>query len=122
VMARAQRDPSWAAFTGTGALPHLAPLAFVARAITPPYRPKRFDARFFMADAEEALLDDRPARSGAELADLRWFPFEEALTLDLPNVTRFVLGEIAERLARQGERVGPPFLRWTRSGHRMDRL
>lgn len=120
--ARRPRDPSWADFTGTGALPHLAPLSFVARAITPPYRPKRFDARFFMADAEAALLDDRPARSGAELADLRWFAFEEALTLDLPNVTRFVLGEIAERLARKGERVGPPFLRWTRSGHRMDRL
>jgi 8-oxo-dGTP pyrophosphatase MutT (NUDIX family) len=120
--APAKLSPAWADFARTGALPHLAPLEFVARAVTPPYRPKRFDARFFMADAEACLLDERPARDGAELQDLRWFPMEEALTLDLPNVTRFVLGEIAERLAKQGERVGPPFLRWTRKGHRMDRL
>jgi 8-oxo-dGTP pyrophosphatase MutT (NUDIX family) len=113
---------AWRAFARSGALPHLAPLQFVARAITPPYRPKRFDARFFMADAEACLLDERPARDGAELQDLRWFALEEALTLDLPNVTRFVLGEIAERLAARGEPVGSPFLRWTRKGHRMDRL
>lgn len=117
----AVRGP-WSEFARSGALPHLAPLQFVARAITPPYRPKRFDARFFMAEAESCLLDERPARDGAELQDLRWFALQDAMTLDLPNVTRFVLGEIAERLAREGERVGPPFLRWTRKGHRMDRL
>jgi len=116
------KDASWRKFLATGNLPDLAPMTFIARAITPPYRPKRFDARFFMADAEAILLDDRPPAESRELADLRWFTMEEALTLDLPNVTRVILGEVAERLAQQGERVGPPFLRWTRSGHRMDRL
>jgi 8-oxo-dGTP pyrophosphatase MutT (NUDIX family) len=116
------QDHGWSGFFAAGASPHLAPLAFIGRAITPPHRHKRFDARFFLADADAALLDDRPARDGAEMGDLRWFSFEEAYRLDLPSVTRFILGEVEERLARPGQHHRPPFLRWTRSGHRMDRL
>ncbi len=99
--------------------PSLADLAFICRAITPPYRPRRFDAHFFLAEAEAVLANDRPV-AGPELLHTEWFPMAAALALDLPNVTRFVLGEVAARLA--GERPAPPFLRWTRTGHRMDRL
>jgi 8-oxo-dGTP pyrophosphatase MutT (NUDIX family) len=115
-------DPGWRGLLETGATPILSPLRFVARAITPPHRHKRFDARFFMADAEAALLDDRPARDGAEMLDLRWFTWDEAMDLDLPSVTRFVLGEIAHRLARPDVAHAPPFLRWGRKGHVMERL
>ena len=100
----------------------LTPLTFIGRAITPPYRPKRFDARFFMANAEEALIDERPPVDGAELSDLQWVTLKDALALDLPNVTRFMLGEIEERLDKPSLNRGPPFLRWTRSGHSTDRL
>jgi 8-oxo-dGTP pyrophosphatase MutT (NUDIX family) len=41
----------WREFLAQGALPDLSAMQFVARAITPPLRPRRFDARFFMADA-----------------------------------------------------------------------
>ena len=41
---------------------------------------------------------------------------------DLPSVTRFMLGEIGERLDKPGSVQGPPFLRWSRSGHATDRL
>ncbi|MBL8531968.1 MAG: NUDIX hydrolase [Hyphomonadaceae bacterium] len=99
--------------------PELHRLAFVARAITPPYRTRRFDARFFMAEAEEALVDDR-AVGGEELLHIRWFPLEEAERLDLPSITRFVLREVRLRLA--GEALKPPFLRFSRGGHRMVRL
>ena len=101
--------------------PCLEGLDFIGRAITPPYRPKRFDARFFMAEAEKVLIDDRPPMDGAELHDLQWVTLADAMDLDLPNVTRFMLGEIKERLANPGD-VGPPFLRWTRSGHTTDRI
>lgn len=113
--------PGWEDFVACDAAPELDKLAFVCRAITPPYRPRRFDARFFLAEADEVLLDDRPHFAGGELMHTRWFTLPEALALDLPNVTRFVLGEVEARL---GGAVleGPPFLRWTRSGHRMDRL
>ena len=104
---------------GGDAGPDLSKLRFVARAITPPYRPRRFDARFFLADAEEVLADDRPVM-GEELLHTRWFSLDEAEALDLPSITRFVLKEVRARLA--GEAVLPPFLRWSRGAHSLERL
>jgi 8-oxo-dGTP pyrophosphatase MutT (NUDIX family) len=112
----------WGRYYSEGVMPCLQSFQFIGRAITPPYRPKRFDARFFMADAEDALIDERPPVDGAELSDLQWVTLSDALDLDLPSVTRFMLGEIDERLAKPTALKGPPFLRWTRNGHTTDRL
>jgi len=62
----------WQLFFNQNAMPSLHGLRFIGRAVTPPYRPKRFDARFFMANAREALIDARPPVDGAELSDLQW--------------------------------------------------
>ncbi|MEO0881705.1 MAG: NUDIX hydrolase [Pseudomonadota bacterium] len=119
----ARRVPAdWESFFQQDAQPSLAGLRFVGRAITPPYRPKRFDARFFMADARDALIDNRPPIDGAELSDLQWITIKDAMDLDLPSVTRFMLGEVAERASNPGTQPHPPFLRWTVSGHKMERL
>lgn len=99
--------------------PDLSKLIYVARAITPPHRTRRFDARFFLADAADMLAVDHPP-GGEELLHVKWFPIAEAEGLDLPSVTRFVLKEVARRLA--GEPLAPPFLRWLRGGHHMERL
>jgi 8-oxo-dGTP pyrophosphatase MutT (NUDIX family) len=115
-------DHGWTSFVAMAAKPALASLHFIGRAITPPMRTKRFDARFFLADADEALLDDRPPQDGAEMEDLRWFTYDEALDLDLPTVTRFILGEVAARLREPHLPHRPPFLRWVGGKHRMDRL
>lgn len=108
------------AFAARGLAPALAPLRFIARAVTPPARSRRFDARFFMAKAEAALCADCAPSDTAELSDLRWFPLPDALALDLPSVTRFILGEVRARLS--GERLAPLHLYWTPEGHRTDRL
>jgi len=99
--------------------PDLSKLQFVARAITPPYRPRRFDARFFLADAEAVLAHDEP-EAGEELLHTKWFSLDEAEALDLPSITRFVLKEVRARLA--GEPVLPPFLKWSRGSHTLERL
>lgn len=112
----------WEDFHKLDVVPDLSPLTFIGRAVTPPSRPRRFDARFFMAEAEEALIDERPPVDGAELSDLQWVTLADAMKLDLPSVTRFMLGEIEERLAKPGKVQGPPFLRWSRNGHQTDRL
>lgn len=100
--------------------PDLSKLQFVARAITPPYRPRRFDARFFLADAEAVLAHDEPAAGDEELLHTKWFSLAEAEALDLPSITRFVLKEVRARLA--GEAVLPPFLKWSRGSHTLERL
>jgi len=100
--------------------PDLSKLQFVARAITPPYRPRRFDARFFLADAEAVLAHDEPAAGDEELLHTRWFSLDEAEALDLPSITRFVLKEV--RLRLEGQPVDPPFLRWSRGAHTLERL
>src|SRR3984957_3272873 len=41
----------WTRFAATGVFPPLEGLDFLARAITPPGRVRRFDARFFVAEA-----------------------------------------------------------------------
>ncbi|MEO1028965.1 MAG: NUDIX hydrolase [Pseudomonadota bacterium] len=112
----------WETYFGLGAMPSLYGLRFVGRAITPPYRPKRYDARFFMANAEEALIDDRPPVDGAELSDLQWISLDDAQSLDLPSVTRFMIGEVGERAQNPSNQPKPSFLRWTRSGHQMSRI
>ena len=117
----ARAPAGWQALYDMDIAPCLQNLTFIGRAVTPPYRPKRFDARFFMAEAEEVLIDDRPPLDGAELHDLQWVTIADAMELDLPNVTRFMLGEIDERLTKSVD-PGPPFLRWTRSGHSADRI
>lgn len=118
----AKLPPGWHRYYGEGVMPCLESFRFIGRAVTPPYRPKRFDARFFIADAEDALIDERPPVDGAELSDLQWVTLDDALGLDLPSVTRFMLGEIDARLASPETPPSPAYLRWTRSGHQMDRL
>jgi 8-oxo-dGTP pyrophosphatase MutT (NUDIX family) len=87
----------WREFLGQGALPDLSPLQVIARAITPPQLPKRFDARFFLAPAE-ALISLDPQPDCGELDEIAWVDMDEALALELPGVTRFVVKEVAERL------------------------
>lgn len=113
--------PAWTDYFGQGAAPSLSGLQFVGRAITPPMRHKRFDARFFMANAEQALIDDRAPADSRELADLRWFTLAEVAGLDLPNVTRFVISEVEARLAGQAQ-IKPFFLYWTQAGHVRERI
>jgi len=109
----------WREFLAMGAEPDLEALDVIARAITPPYRPKRFDARFFMAPASALLRRAREPDCG-ELDEIAWFALDEALELDLPSVTRFVLREIPLRLADPSRpdvdlRVGPRMFRAPRT-------
>jgi 8-oxo-dGTP pyrophosphatase MutT (NUDIX family) len=109
----AARNSLWAEFATAGVLPDLARLHFVARAVTPPRRPKRFDARFFAVDAA-AIVERRDGVIGAdsELVELAWVPLAEAPALGLMTVTTVVLEELAARIAAGLPRDMPvPFYR-----------
>jgi 8-oxo-dGTP pyrophosphatase MutT (NUDIX family) len=90
--------------------PHLTPpLRFMFRAITPPGRIRRFDARFFLVDASalESDPDDFTAASG-ELSHLHWIGLSPARALDLPFITEVVLAEV-DALLRGDCQPGVPF-------------
>jgi len=109
----------WRAFVASGALPDLSALSFIARAVTPPGRARRFDARFFMAEADR-LLSLEPATGDRELDEIAWIPRSQAEDLDLPAITRFVIKEIAARLA-DGDRP-VPYVYFRHGKHRIDSL
>lgn len=87
-----------------------ADMRFIFRAITPPMRPRRFDARFLICDASDVLDDlDDFSRAEDELVHLQWVSVAEALTLDLPFVTRIVLAEVNALTAISGPPEVVPF-------------
>lgn len=92
--------PGWEPFLEAGAFPNLEALTFVARAITPPRLARRFDTRFFMADAAE-VAHEVPDIVGpaAELVELAWLPFKEAKQAEVPAITLAILEEVEARLA-----------------------
>ena len=89
----------WESFYAAGHRPNAEALRFVVRAIPPPGRPRRFDARFFVADAGALAGDpDDFALACDELSHLSWLTIGEARALDLPFITEVVLAEIEARL------------------------
>lgn len=102
--------PDWETFAARGFLPDASAMRFVFRAITPPGRPRRFDARFFLIDAEEVAtdLDDFDAACD-ELSALQWIPVSEARSFDLPFITEVVLAEVAQRASDPTLPDGVPF-------------
>lgn len=108
----------WREYRAAGAVPDLSALTYVARAITPPGRARRFDARFFMADGS-ALLS-RDIEGSGELDEIAWFPWEDAEDLDLPAITRFVIGEVGKRIADPDRSL--PFVRFVRGRHDIQQM
>lgn len=89
----------WHDFFAQGYRPDAGGLSFVFRAITPPGRPRRFDARFFLGRAD--LIDGDPddfSRAQDELAHLQWVPLARTREFDLPFITEVVLAEVQNRL------------------------
>lgn len=90
----------WDVFADTGILPDLSAIAFVARAVTPPGRARRFDTRFFTTDANAiAHRIDGVSGQDAELVELVWLPIEATRDIDMPGITRAVLRELQARIA-----------------------
>jgi 8-oxo-dGTP pyrophosphatase MutT (NUDIX family) len=89
----------WSDFARANVLPELATMHFIARAITPPRRPRRYDTRFFSADVSaiaHRVMDVVGPKS--ELVELVWMPIAEADKLDLIAITRLVLRDLQAQI------------------------
>ena len=88
----------WRGFVEHGVQPSLEMLRFVARAITPPGRIRRFDTRFlacWKSDVAVTLPDGGPTD---ELEEIVWLPISQAKQADIPGITRTILEELESRL------------------------
>ena len=114
----------WREFFAGGLRPDPAALTFFFRAVTPPGRPRRFDARFFLAPASR--LDGDPddfSRAGDELRHLQWLDIPAARRLPLPFITEVVLAEVAALLDAPDAAPRPvPFFEHTPEGSRFRML
>jgi len=98
----AKPDNAWAAFVDAGILPDLSTMHFVARAVTPPRRKRRYDTRFFTADAS-TIAHRIEGKVGAdfELVELVWPPLSEVKQrIELMAITEIVLRELNAQLEK----------------------
>ena len=89
----------WSAFAEHHVHPDLSGIHFIARAITPPGRARRYDTRFFTADAS-AIAHRIEGVTGpdAELVELVWVPLDETKRLELMAITEMVLETLHEQI------------------------
>jgi 8-oxo-dGTP pyrophosphatase MutT (NUDIX family) len=122
---RMSKSAPWQAFLDTGVRPDLSVIRFIARAITPPGRPRRYDTRFFLTHAADWHDIDFTASSSNELTEVHWLDLKEAQSLDLPRVTSVLLHRIEDTLRRKEEipfSDGIPFFYHRPKGWVRDRL
>ena len=110
--------PVWQHYLGHGVEPPLAHMDFIARAITPPYRTRRFDTRFFLVHDEFIHNDpEQITDASGELNELHWLTLNDARDLDLPAVTRWAIDLVEERIQltpREQLRQPAPFMRFVK--------
>jgi 8-oxo-dGTP pyrophosphatase MutT (NUDIX family) len=96
-ISNASRPPPWVPYLDNGVVPRLAGLRFFLRAITPRARPRRYDTRFFLMDAAEIAV--RVATTDEELSEIGWYRLDTLEQMDVPSITRIVIGELRACLA-----------------------
>ena len=107
-------DPpqGWRGFAASGHVPHGAACDFFFRAVTPQGRPRRFDARFIFAEAQDLASDpDDFSRAEDELSHLQWVPLSEARQFDLPFITQVVMAELRAHVQTGGPIKNAPFFK-----------
>jgi 8-oxo-dGTP pyrophosphatase MutT (NUDIX family) len=90
----------WKGFEEHRIRPSLEALRFVARAITPPGRVRRFDTRFLACWRDAVALELPDGGPTDELEEIVWLPLADALHADIPTITRTILEEVGRRLAQ----------------------
>lgn len=91
-------NEAWAEFVKTNVWPDLSAIHFICRAVTPPRRPRRFDARFLAVDAGAiGYRVEDVVGPNTELVELVWLPINEVQNLDIPTITKVALEHLEAR-------------------------
>lgn len=93
-------DGPWKAFAEAKVHPDLSTMHFIARAVTPPRRVRRYDTRFFTMDASAiAHTIEGVVGPDAELTELVWLPLPEIKQrIELMVITEIVLKDLMAQI------------------------
>lgn len=109
--------------TGLTALPGAASaLRYVMRALTPPGRPRRFDARILAAKAEAVVDMDATIAGDGELGRIRWIKPDQRADLKLAFPTALALDEIDALAPDIAQPDKVPFLHPAGGQNRIDHI
>lgn len=96
VFSTAAKD--WQGFVEHGVCPSLSGLRYIARAVTPPRRVRRFDTRFLAAWRDDVAVELPDGGPTHELEELVWLPIPEAKETEVPLITCTILDDLEARL------------------------
>lgn len=88
----------WLGFADHNIQPSLEHLRYIARAITPPGRVRRFDTRFFACFRDAVALELPEGGPTDELEELVWLTLPDAMEAEIPAITKTILQELERRL------------------------
>ena len=109
---------SWDALRTQGLLADLSDIDVFGRAVTPPYRHKRFDTWFLLRHVDEATLSGQMVDS-AELLNLGWYSLAQIAELKTARATDMMLHVLGDYLAGKTPPNTLFYSRWQRNDYAM---
>lgn len=88
----------WRGFAEHSVRPSLERLRYLARAITPPGRVRRYDTRFLACFRDAVAVELADGGPTDELEELVWLTIAQALEADIPFITKQILHDLEKRL------------------------
>lgn len=111
--------PSWISFSKAGLAPDLSEIHVIGRAVTPPYRPKRFDTWFFMTRLTGRQAE-RDFADSDELLDTQWVAVKGAKALKMHSITQMMVDVLAQYLNASAPANTVPYSRFEHGEFKLD--
>lgn len=110
--------PSWDALRTQNRLADMSEIEVFGRAVTPPYRHKRFDTWFLLRHVDETTLSGQMVDS-AELLNLGWYDLDEIDSLKTHRATDMMLHVLKDYFAGKTPPNSIFYSRWERNDYAM---
>jgi 8-oxo-dGTP pyrophosphatase MutT (NUDIX family) len=91
--------PAWQPFAERRLAPDLKHVRYIARAITPPQFPRRYDTRFFAIFRDLAVETEIAQQDSNEMLDFAYVTHMQTAGMNLPGITRMILQSMMDRIA-----------------------
>ena len=108
----------WDGLRRQGLIADMSEIEVFGRAVTPPYRHKRFDTWFLLRHVDETTLSGQMVDS-AELLNLDWYNLNQIKELKMARATMMMLHVLGDYLKNKSPAGTCFYSRWERNGYAM---